>query len=71
MTPNGGGSLGITEPHPDVTPAQAFGIEFIITFILLMVVFGSTDGNRDDIKGSVALAIGLCITGCHLAAVSG
>jgi len=69
VTPDGGGNLGITEPNENVTPAQAFGIEFIITFILLMVIFASTDKNRDDIGGSVPLAIGLTVTACHLAAI--
>lgn len=69
LTPGDGGSLGMTVPHPDVSMAQAFGVEFMITLVLVLTVFGACDENRDDVKGSVPLAIGLSITACHLAAI--
>ncbi|XP_021967005.1 aquaporin AQPAn.G isoform X3 [Folsomia candida] len=56
------GDWGITKLGPGVTPLQGFGIEFVATFVLLMVIFGATDENRTDLKGSAPLAIGLCIT---------
>ncbi len=51
---------------------QAFGIEFLITFLLVTVVFASAadDDNAPNVSGSVPLAIGLSITTCHLLAVS-
>ncbi|OXA61536.1 aquaporin AQPAe.a [Folsomia candida] len=63
------GSLGMTVPNKEMAVAQALGVEFVITLILVLTVFGVCDGNRDDIKGSAPLAIGLSITACHLAAI--
>ena len=58
--------------NPDVTPLQGFGIEFLITFVLVLCVFGAAadDENAPNVKGSAPLAIGLSIGVCHLFAVS-
>lgn len=68
LTP-AGFKLGATSLAADVTPLMGFFIEASIAFVLVLTVFGATDGNRLDVLGSVPLAIGLSITVCHLFAV--
>jgi len=67
----GKGGLGSTQLGEGVSAAQGFGIEFVISFVLVMVVFGAAaDGNNAaNVKGSPPLAIGLSITACHLFAI--
>ena len=65
------GSLGNTVLNEEVTGAQGFGIELMITFVLVLTVFAVSDERRIDLKGSAPLAIGLSITMCHMFAVSG
>ena len=68
----GHSGLGMTTVNPEINVGQAFGVEFFITFVLLMVVFGAAadEHNAPNVKGSAPLAIGLSITTCHLFAVS-
>lgn len=60
------GITGVTDP---VNAGQAFGIEFMITMVLVLVVFGAAADEDNEVKGSAPLAIGLSITACHLFAV--
>lgn len=63
------GSLGLTKVNPELTGAQAFGVEFFITLILVLTVFASCDKKRKDLNGSFPLSIGLSVTMCHLFAI--
>lgn len=63
------GSLGLTMVNPELTGAQAFGVEFFITLILVLTVFASCDKKRKDLNGSFPLSIGLSVTMCHLFAI--
>lgn len=62
-------TLGMSEVSDKISPVQGFGVEFLITFILLFTVFGVCDDFRGDLKGSAPLAIGLAVATCHLFAI--
>jgi len=55
------GTLSVTSVHKDLTLAQGFGIEFIITFILVLTVFSCVDSKRADLNGSFPLSIGFAV----------
>ena len=70
LTPNDTrGTLGLTQVRPGVPLGQAFGIEFMITFIMVFAVFANVDQRRADM-GSRSLSIGLAVVCGHLLAVS-
>merc|ERR1712051_848526 len=72
VTVRGRGGLGLgTTALSHVTPAQGFGIEFLITMVLVLVVFAAAadENNSASVKGPAPLAIGLSITTCHLFAI--
>ncbi|XP_013786741.1 neurogenic protein big brain-like, partial [Limulus polyphemus] len=52
------GTLGSTLVHDDLGPWQAFGIEFVLTFVVVFTVFATQDPNRRSL-GSDALAVGI------------
>ncbi|GFN77137.1 Aquaporin [Plakobranchus ocellatus] len=60
------GNLGCTLVSDRITPAQGFGVELFVTFVLVFTVFASCDGKRKDLNGSAPLTIGLSVTMCHL-----
>lgn len=61
--------LGMTTVNEKISGPEGFAVEFLITFVLIFTVFGVCDDNRNDVKGSAPLAIGLAVATCHLFAV--
>lgn len=59
-----------TNIQGSLTEAQGFGIELLITFVLVFVVLASTDDKRNDLGGSAPLTIALAVVAGHLYAVS-
>lgn len=53
-----------------ITTAQGFGVEFLLGFVLVLVVFAVCDPNRPECKYAAPLAIGLTVALGHLATVS-
>lgn len=71
LTPtNVEGNLGLTSISTGLTREQGFGVEFMVTMILVLTVFASCDVKRTDLNGSAPLTIGFSVTLCHLFAVS-
>ncbi|XP_029450885.1 aquaporin-5-like isoform X1 [Rhinatrema bivittatum] len=60
------GNLAINALNNNTTPGQAVAIEIILTFQLVLCIFASTDGRRNDNLGSPALSIGLSVALGHL-----
>ena len=63
------GSLGVTAINTSLTVGQGFGVEVILTFVLVFVIVATIDSNRID-AGMASIAIGLTIALLHLAGVS-
>jgi len=61
--------LGANGLATGVEPFQGMIVEAMVTFILVLVVYGCCDSRRDDIKASVPLAIGLTVTLSHLLSI--
>ncbi|XP_076449665.1 aquaporin-5-like [Babylonia areolata] len=62
------GMLGAT--LVSVQPAQAFGVELLVTFVFVLSYFASRDSERQDVSGSYPLTVGLAVVVCHLFAIS-
>ncbi|XP_041376331.1 aquaporin-5-like [Gigantopelta aegis] len=56
------GTLGVTRVSSKISPSQAFGVEFLATFVLVLAIFASYDRQRVDHEGSRSLSIGLVIS---------
>jgi len=67
--PSKRGLLGATIPAEGVGIGEAFGIEFVLTFLLVLTVFACTDPKRQHYGYEVPLAIGFCVVVCHLTGV--
>ena len=64
------GSLGVTAPANDVTTAQAFVTELVLTYILIFAIFAVTDPSRGMTGYGVPLAIGITVFICLMHGVS-
>ena len=64
------GTIGTSQLGHNVSAGQGFGIELLITFVLVLTVFSCVDPGRTDKGGSIPLTIGISIAMCHLWAVS-
>lgn len=63
------GNLGVTFIKDGVKPAQAFAVEFMVTFVLVFTYFANLEPKRVDM-GSRSLSVGLSVVLGHLFAVS-
>lgn len=63
--------LGVTAPAKTfgINEAQAFGIEFILTFMLVFTIFATTDPGKEHRGYEIPLSIGLCVFICHVVGV--
>jgi glycerol uptake facilitator-like aquaporin len=55
------GTLSVTAVHSSINLAQAFCVELIITFILVLTIFSCVDSRRNDLHGSFPLQIGIAV----------
>lgn len=70
VTPDGVlNNLGTSSPGADMSSGKTFGVELLITFVLVFTVFAACDNRRNDLGGSIPLTVGLAIAMCHLFAV--
>lgn len=70
MPPSVRNGLGVTTLNENISVGKGFGVELIITFILVFTIYASIDKNRKDLGGSVPLSIGLSVTCGALLGVS-
>ena len=62
------GTLGSPGLADGVTVGQGFGVELLITFIFVFVIFSAVDHNRRDTTPAT-IVIGFALLSCHLWAV--
>ncbi|KAH9383320.1 hypothetical protein HPB48_024440 [Haemaphysalis longicornis] len=59
-------SLGSNRPHEALGAWQAFGIEFVLSFLLASTVFATRDPHRNHLGGNAVL-VGFAYLACTLA----
>ncbi|MEE6467443.1 hypothetical protein FKM82_007241 [Ascaphus truei] len=62
-------TLGLNGLSDGVSAGQGLGVEIIVTFQLVLCVVAITDRRRNDVSGSIPLAIGLSVALGHLIAI--
>ena len=60
----------MTAPAENLHGAQSFGIELLLTFVLVLSIFGATDRGKNHHGYEIPLSIGLCVFICHMVGVS-
>ena len=63
------GALGISMPHESLGAGQVFGLEFVLTFLIIFTIFATFENNRRLLSND-SLSIGLAYTVGSLAGVS-
>jgi len=63
------GDLGVTKPAEEINGAQAFGIELLLTFVLIFTIFAATDPGKEHRGYEIPLSIGLCVFICHMVGI--
>lgn len=65
------GKLGATIPAKEVSGFQAFGVELVLTSLLVLTMLASIDANKQAARRDygTAAAMGVVVTGCYLIAV--
>ncbi|CAD7014920.1 aquaporin AQPAe.a [Ceratitis capitata] len=60
----GGAAHGVcvATPHPDITAMQAFGIEFIVTAMLIFTTCSAADSRNLPFQDSLPIRFGLTVT---------
>ena len=62
--------LGVVAKGGDLTDMQAFGVEAVLTFMLIQTILGVCDERRPDSRATPALSIGFVVTANILGGVS-
>ncbi|KAM7427701.1 hypothetical protein ABFA07_021195, partial [Porites harrisoni] len=65
------GKLGATFPGKDVSGVQAFGVELIASFLLVLTMLSSIDAKKEAARRDygTAAALGVVVTLCYLIAL--
>ncbi|ESO00594.1 hypothetical protein HELRODRAFT_154942, partial [Helobdella robusta] len=71
LTPSSVNGTELGSPSINVanTAFQGFVVEAFITFVLVLTIFTCCDKNRKELHCIRPIAIGLCVTMCHLFAL--
>lgn len=69
MKPATGAPYCVSQINPNLSELQGFGVEFIITTILIWTCCGVWDARNSDKHDSVSIRLGLAITGLAAIAV--